>query len=1416
MPTEELEKIFLITSKDEKDQVQKLGARWDGRVQRWYFLEKSKIPLFEKWIPKYLNVTYEERNQAKNLGAKWDGIAGKWYYLNPEDSAKFSKWLENNTKNPETAKSVNSMDNEDIHHITSILDRLNNGLKNVMNSDQYRTFLDVMAKVPSYSFRNTMLIYLQNHKASIVASPSRMSNDFGFRIKESELEKPIWMLKPNQYVEKASSVAERIASEKKGLTIDSYRLHYNEKTNTYTVYNQKTKKSESKTFKQLETFLKTNKLLPLHYSNPPFLPFKAYDISQAEPIMVRNAEGQLEQHPKARDTQLALQNHTVKDFENTDILLKLYEAAASTSDFPISYQSAKRNENGYFSLTKQKINITPTLTPTHAMKTLIHEMAHSALHNDTEITKSEEMIADAEVQAESVAYVVCQHYGLDTSDYSFHYIANYGKSIENIEKSFSIIQKTADKMIKGIDQKFKQLINIDIKKEGIFVQNPIFQTLLSPSASDISVDPPEAAVTADPVHNEAINAAKAPSGTDRILSLADTENGRYEGIFDGQPYSIQNNKITIHGVTDELKKYPEIKRFILDNINSYFQQQKEPTPAQEKSDQNDIPPVPEEHIYLKIPYNEKDTIKNLGAKWDNEKNQWYCLVSEKETFSRWIYPDLEEITQGNIIAGEIVPYGSNSYGIRILYPDGSTEVMSQTDIVGLENRINDFLEQRFWSDQYRPIFKVYEHTDFVNLEEKLKENTALPEAFIKQRELSVSYEDYEKIIPLVLENIEKDTKLYSYEEKKLYIRLAYEAQLQNQDITFLKKIAVYDALKGSTGYPSHYLKSIISQLDQEKHTPEVIPYKDSATKDKEEEKQQDLPENNIIVAIESTDDYADVSFHKELIDGNVQNKDGTYGRMQDFFRIVTINPEGKLEPFNKKTFLSMEEAIQYAADQPDLKIISYDEIVHTAGGKMFTASQSEQNKKNALIKMVDEYNGQLSEEELNLCRIYAETTTSEKDMKYCLEKTAKKQYGRQHDGSASPLLRATVAKALDVYLQETPDLPEDKRISLIAQKNSLEKQLEADNEPIPAKNITITLYQIKDSLIHEYGSKNYETLTNVDNQHIDIGNYARVVEIELDAIADIREIPEAIYQIANTYQEEINELAIKKYEIANTKQAVRPCEVGDIIKISADNQPDQYYYTDDIGFRSIDNVLLGISPDPECSNFLQDYHEDPVAAITKHFSNITKEKAKIIACLNQNLLPLPKSNEEMEFFKIHALSYANQILKNPVSVVIGYTESGCLMTGTVYPYNEADRRIKWEESAVAQMKECNIPIEYEKTWFTVIVQKENGEIASYQTQCNIGDGNQKDLSDLIQKQFQHDIDFRNNCISTGYIGARELTSEEIARYKTANQETEYLKKRLFPNAKALESSKKSETLKQTIIPFPENHKKHISQNLGAR
>ena len=292
--------------------------------------------------------------------------------------------------------------------IKEITDRLEQGIQDLFDSDRFKEYLQVMSKFHNYSFNNTLLIAMQKPDATFVAGYNSWKNLFGRQVARGA--KGIKVLAPSPY--KIKKEVDKI----------------DPKTNKpMTDKNGKPVKEETE------------------ITVPAFKVVSVFDVSQTEgkelpTIGVDELTGDVEQYA---------------DF---------FKATEQASPVPVGFEKIKSGAKGYYSQTDKRIAINEGMSELQNLKTLIHEIAHAKLH-DIDLNAPAKEQADRpdrrtrEVQAESIAYTVCQHYMLDTSDYSFAYVAEWssGRELSELKASLETIRNTASELIKEIDKNFAEL-----------------------------------------------------------------------------------------------------------------------------------------------------------------------------------------------------------------------------------------------------------------------------------------------------------------------------------------------------------------------------------------------------------------------------------------------------------------------------------------------------------------------------------------------------------------------------------------------------------------------------------------------------------------------------------------------------------------------------------------------------------------------------------------------------------------------------------------------------------------------------------------------------------------------------------------------------------------------------------------------
>ena len=306
--------------------------------------------------------------------------------------------------------------------LKEITDRLEQGIAELFDSERYKEYLRVMSKFHNYSFNNTLLIAMQKPDASLVAGFSAWKNNFGRNVMKGQ--KGIKIIAPSPF--KIKQEMEKIdphtqkpvigkdgkpVTEEKEITIPAYKV------------------------------------------------VSVFDVSQTEgrelpDIAVDELTGDVDRY---------------KDF---------FAALEKTSPVPIGFEKIEGGAHGYYHLENKRIAIDAGMSQLQTLKTALHEIAHAKLHDiDLNAPKDEQPRVDRrtrEVEAESVAYTVFQHYGLDTSDYSFGYVAGWssGRELAELKSSLETIRSAAAEIINSIDANIAELQKAQDKEQTAGQEQP--------------------------------------------------------------------------------------------------------------------------------------------------------------------------------------------------------------------------------------------------------------------------------------------------------------------------------------------------------------------------------------------------------------------------------------------------------------------------------------------------------------------------------------------------------------------------------------------------------------------------------------------------------------------------------------------------------------------------------------------------------------------------------------------------------------------------------------------------------------------------------------------------------------------------------------------------------------------------------
>ena len=318
------------------------------------------------------------------------------------------------------------------------------GIKELFESEKYMRYLSVMSRFHRYSVNNTMLIYMQKPDATLVAGYNKWKNQFERHVKKGE--HGITIIAPTQFKKKIEE--QKLDPDTKAPILDAEGKAVMEE-------------------REVEI--------------PMFRPVKVFDVSQTDgkplPELASSLSG------------------NVQNYE------AFMEALRRSAPVPLSVEPMAANMDGYFSPDQQRISIRAGMSGVQTVSAAVHEIAHSKLHNyakaqeeaaragDKEPPKKKDRNTE-EVEAESISYAVCQYYGIQTGENSFGYIANWsqGKELPELRASLETINKAAGELIADIDRHYKVIC----KERGIDLAAQSEQTVPQQEAASEAEVPMQA------------------------------------------------------------------------------------------------------------------------------------------------------------------------------------------------------------------------------------------------------------------------------------------------------------------------------------------------------------------------------------------------------------------------------------------------------------------------------------------------------------------------------------------------------------------------------------------------------------------------------------------------------------------------------------------------------------------------------------------------------------------------------------------------------------------------------------------------------------------------------------------------------------------------------------------------------------
>ena len=423
-------------------------ARKEKREHGWRVLT-DYYHLLRKWEADYSPKTPDEDPHPRFLEAiqKKDYMGYLLDTFLDSSTEEQDQWIAEHTAEISAiGRRVNIMadkptNRERLQQITAGIEQ---GIKELFESEKYMRYLSVMSRFHRYSVNNTMLIYMQKPDATLVAGYNKWKNQFERHVKKGE--HGITIIAPTPFKKKIEE--QKLDPDTKAPILDAEGKAVMEE-------------------REVEI--------------PMFRPVKVFDVSQTDgkplPELASSLSG------------------NVQNYE------AFMEALRRSAPGPLSVEPMAANMDGYFSPDQQRIAIRAGMSEVQTVSAAVHEIAHSKLHNyakaqeeaaragDKEPPKKKDRNTE-EVEAESISYAVCQYYGIQTGENSFGYIANWsqGKELPELRASLETINKAAGELIADIDRHYKVIC----KERGIDLAAQSEQTVPQQEAASEAEVPMQA------------------------------------------------------------------------------------------------------------------------------------------------------------------------------------------------------------------------------------------------------------------------------------------------------------------------------------------------------------------------------------------------------------------------------------------------------------------------------------------------------------------------------------------------------------------------------------------------------------------------------------------------------------------------------------------------------------------------------------------------------------------------------------------------------------------------------------------------------------------------------------------------------------------------------------------------------------
>lgn len=371
-----------------------------------------------------------------------------------------------------------------------IVDSIENGIKELFESDKYQQYLSTMSRFHRYSVNNTMLIYMQRPDATHVAGFNKWRDQFGRNVLKGE--KGIRIIAPTPYKKKVEEIKTDPETNAPMLDADGKAI-----------------------IEEKEIRI------------PMFKVVSVFDVSQTAgkplPQLAADLSGNVQQY---------------------EVFM---EALRRASPVPMEIKPVARDADGFFSIKAQSITIRAGMSEVQTVCAAVHEIAHAKLHDyehmteladdgETILVPGEKSRNTEEVEAESISYAVCQYYGIETGENSFGYIATWskGKELKELRASLETINKTASELITDIDRHFAEIC----KERGIDRENLA-------AAEQPSVEAPEAEKLYMVDNDKYIHVQRSDTGIDYTIYDAGSAKVLDGGVLDGTEQQLSTAALEI-------------------------------------------------------------------------------------------------------------------------------------------------------------------------------------------------------------------------------------------------------------------------------------------------------------------------------------------------------------------------------------------------------------------------------------------------------------------------------------------------------------------------------------------------------------------------------------------------------------------------------------------------------------------------------------------------------------------------------------------------------------------------------------------------------------------------------------------------------------------------------------------------------